>query len=314
MADPLQLSVVIVNWNVRELLRDCLNCLQRQTLPPDAFEVIVADNASRDDSVTMIRADFPEVRLIANDENLGFAGGCEQGYRIARGRYILLLNPDTAPPPNALRQMLSDFEAHPEAGILGSRLLNTDGTFQRSAGGAFPSLANLTWNYLFLNRLMPKLAPPSVFMHEDRGGVTDQDWVSGAALLFRREAVGETIFDPHYFMFGEDMDLCARVRDGGWRVLYSANQSIIHHHGKSFAHQSSLEVLANVYRGPRRFFRARHGLISTQAYDLILLIGYAIRWPLFKLLDLVKPRAGYDELARFSRQYLGIMLRTMWSP
>jgi GT2 family glycosyltransferase len=314
MAEDLPLSVVIVNWNVRELLRDCLQRLQRQTLGADAFEVIVVDNASHDGSVEMMRADFPDVRLIANDDNRGFAGGCEQGYRIARGRHVLLLNPDTAPPPNALRQMLTDFETRPDAGILGSRLLNTDGSFQRAAGGAFPSLANLTWNYLFLNQLLPKLAPPSVFMHEDLAGVRDQDWVSGAALLFRREAVGETIFDPHYFMFGEDMDLCARVRDGGWRVLYSANQSITHHHGKSFAHQSSLEVLANVYRGPRRFFRARHGPVATLAYDLILLIGYGIRWPLFRVLALVKPKRGYDELARFSLQYLGIMLRTMWTP
>lgn len=311
MSQP-DLSVIIVNWNVRELLRDCLAALARQSLAASRFEAIVVDNASADGSAEMVWAEFPEVRLIASGANLGFAPGCQLGYAEAAGRHILLLNPDTAPPPGALAQMLADFEAAPDAGVMGSRLLNTDGSFQRAGGGAFPSLGNLFWNYAFLDRLLPGLGPKPLFMRDGAQGVVEQDWVSGAALMFRREAVGEVIFDPDYFMFGEDMDLCARVRDGGWRVLYSARQSILHHHGKSFAAQPSAAIRASVYKGPRLFFAARHGRAALFAYDAILLFGYLVRWPLFALASLIRPGRRHGEMARFSRLYVFTMLRLMW--
>lgn len=316
MARAPDLSIIIVNWNVRDLLRECLFSLAPQVARARTrFEVIVVDNASSDGSVDMLRAEFPAVRLLVSRENLGFAGGCEAGYQVARGRCILLLNPDTEVPAGAIGQMLADLDAHPRAAVVGSRLVNSDGSFQRAAGGAFPSLANLVWNYLFLHRLLPRgWGPTAVYFQHDPPGLSEVDWVSGAALLFRRNAVGERIFDPHYFLFGEDMDLCDRLRREGWQVLYSANQTIVHHHGQSLKNQPSMEVLANVYRGPRRFFRARHGRAATVVYDAILLAGYLIRWPLFGVLDIILPRRGYGDLSRFSRRYVWIMLQTMRAP
>jgi len=310
MTGPVDLSIVIVNWNVRALLRACLQSLRDDA--SDTREIIVVDNASRDDSAAMVRAEFPEITLIESQINLGFAAGCQLGFEHSRGEYVLLLNPDTEVPPGAIQQMLTDLKSNERAAIVGSRMTNKDGGFQRAAGGAFPTIANVAWNYLFLNQLLPaRLAPPAVFLANDPRGIFEVDWVSGAAMLFRRAAIGERIFDPEYFMFGEDMALCARVRREGWTVLYSAHQSILHHHGQSYRQQSSLEILGTIYKGPRTFFRANHGPLSVLAYDTVLLVGYLLRWIIATMLRYVRPNRGYDEVARFSRNYVGVILRSM---
>jgi N-acetylglucosaminyl-diphospho-decaprenol L-rhamnosyltransferase len=310
MTGPIVLSIVIVNWNVRALLRACLLSLRNDNR--DTWEVIVVDNASADDSAAMLRAEFPEITLIESATNLGFAAGCQLGFEHSRGEYVLLLNPDTEVPPGAIEQMLTDLRHNERAAILGSRLTNRDGGFQRASGGAFPTIANVAWNYLFLNVLLPaRIAPPAVYLVDDPQGIFEVDWVSGAALLFRRAAIGERIFDPEYFMFGEDMALCARVRRQGWTVLYSTHQSILHHHGQSYRQQSSLEILGTIYKGPRTFFRANHGPLSVIVYDAVLLLGYLLRWILATILRYLRPNRGYDEMARFSRNYVGVIVRSM---
>jgi N-acetylglucosaminyl-diphospho-decaprenol L-rhamnosyltransferase len=305
------LSIVVVNWNVRDLLRDCLRSVVREMrLPPDAYELIVVDNASADGSVEMLRAEFPDVVLIASPDNLGFAPGCQVGYEQARGEFVLLLNPDTVILDSAIDAMLGQMGRDVRLGIVGSRLLNSDGSFQRATGGAFPTLRNLAWNYLFLARLLPAhWAPPALFLDGDPRGMRPIDWVSGASLMFRRAAVGETIFDPAFFMFGEDMALCDRIARAGWKVRLSADTAIVHHHGKSFAQQSDVAVLATVHKGPRGFFRRSRGPLAGFAYDAILFAGYLVRWPLFALAARLKPGRGHDEMARFSRRYVATMLR-----
>ncbi len=307
------LSIVIVNWNVRALLRTCLlSVCEDAAARTNPWEVIVVDNASSDGSTAMLREEFPGVTLIDSNVNLGFAAGCQVGYESSRGELVLLLNPDTEVPSGAIDRMVSDLQADERVAIVGSRLTNSDGSFQRAAGGAFPTIGNLAWNYLFLNRLLPsRVAPPSVYLENDPPGLFEVDWVSGAALLFRREAVGARIFDPEYFMFGEDMALCSRMRRQGWKVLYSAHQSITHHHGQSYRQQSSWEVLETIYRGPRTFFRANHGPVAAIAYDGVLLVGYLLRWIIGAILRRVRPNRGYDEMARFSRNYVGVILRSM---
>jgi GT2 family glycosyltransferase len=311
----LDLSVIIVNWNVCELLRECLLSVRRSLrLARERYEVIVVDNASADGSVDMLRAEFPDVRLIASDANLGFGRGCQVGYECSRGLNVLLLNPDTIVLGGAIDAMLGAMAQHPEAAVIGPRLLNSDGSFQRASAGAFPSLRNVAWNYLFLHRLLPaRLAPAPLFLDRDPGALIEIDWVSGAAMLLRREAVGEQIFDPAFFMFGEDMDLCDRLRRRGSKVLYCGQASIVHHHGRSLAQQSSLEVLATMHRGPRLLFRKRYRPAAAIAYDLVLLVGFLIRWPMFALLARLEPGRGFDGLSRFARRYVGVMLRLPWA-
>lgn len=315
MLEPLDLSVIVVNWNVCELLRECLLSIRRETrLAPERYEIIVVDNASQDGSVDMLRADFPDITLIASDQNLGFAEGCRRGYEGCRGRCVLLLNPDTIVLNGAIDLMMAEMGQHADAGIIGSRLVNSDSSFQRACGGALPSLRNVAWNYLFLNRVLPtRLSPAPLFLEHDPQGLFEIGWVSGAAMLCRRAAIGDRLFDPAYFMFGEDMDLCDRVSRSGWRVLYSAHHTIIHHHRRSLERQPSMEVLATLHKGPRTFFCKTHSRSAAFAYDLIILVGFLVRWPVFRLLACLKPGHGYDRSANTSRQYIGIMLRLVWA-
>lgn len=302
------LSVIIVNWNVRELLRACLDALAKTTAT--AHQTIVVDNASADGSVEMLRADFPEITLIASSDNLGFVAGCEAGYALATAPLVLLLNPDTEVHPGAIDRMVARFAENPRLGVLGGHLRNTDGSFQRAAGGYFPGLRNLAWNYLFLNRLLPRRwAPLPLYLETEPAGLDPIDWVSGAALMLRREAVGDPIFDPEIFMFGEDMALCHRIAESGWQVRIDAEARVTHHHGQSFRQANAHEVLASVYKGPRHFFRRNRSAAAALAYDAILFAGYAIRVPGYWLAARLRPGRGYDELARFACRYLGIMLR-----
>ncbi len=312
MSEPV-LAIVIVSWNVRALLRDCLASIPAGTaLPTEAYRIIVVDNGSHDGSADRVARDFPHVELIRSIDNLGFADGCQRGYDATDADIVMLLNPDTVVDPGAIDSMLATIAADPAIGILGSRLRNSDGSFQRAAGGAFPTLRNMAWNYLFLDRLCPKRwAPAPVYIVDDTPDVRPIDWVSGASLTFRRAAVGPRIFHPAFFMFGEDMELCDRVARAGWRVMFSGRQTITHHHGQSFARQSSVEVLATVYKGPRFFFRRTHGRLAGAAYDLILFTGYLVRWIAFGVLARLRPGAGHDQMARFSRRYLGTMLRAI---
>jgi len=311
---PPRLAIVIVNWNVRDLLRDCLAAVRdSEGLTPDAVETIVVDNDSADGSAAMVATEFPAVRLIQSGANLGFARGCQLGYETTAAPFVMLLNPDTVVDRDAIAAMLTTIAGDPSIGILGSRLRNSDGSFQRASGGAFPTLTNLAWNYLFLGHLLPRRwAPSAVYLNDDPPGIRPIDWVSGASLTFRRSAVGPSIFHPAFFMFGEDMELCRRVRDAGWQVLYSARQTITHHHGQSFSRQTSLDVLATVYKGPRFFFRQGRGPLARLCYDAILFAGYAGRWAIFSLLAVVRPGEGNAEMARFSRRYLGAMIKTMF--
>jgi N-acetylglucosaminyl-diphospho-decaprenol L-rhamnosyltransferase len=324
---PVLLSILIVNWNVRELLRACLLSVQRELrLPPEQYEVIVLDNASADGSVAMLREQFglpsaltpagrssgrsspPPVRLIESDVNLGFAAGCNRAYEQARGAFVLLLNPDTQIVDSALDGLLAVLQAHPRAGVVAPRLMHADRGFQRASCGALPSLRNTAWNYLFLQQLLPRRwAPPALFIDTDVSALTPVEWVSGCCMLLRREALGDTIFDEAYFLFGEDMDLCRRLRSTGWSVLYDGGHSIVHHHGSSFEQQDTPAVKAAAHHGPRRVFAKGRSRASVLIYDAILFVGYAVRWPLYALLERLRPGRGYGARARFSLRYVRSM-------
>lgn len=316
MASPLLLSILVVNWNVRDLIRACLLSVRKQTLlAADQYEIIVLDNHSQDGSVDMLRTEFPDVLLMVSDVNLGFAAGCNRAYAQARGEFILLLNPDTEVLDHALDTLLATMRSRPQAAVLGPRLVRSDGSFQRDSAGALPTLANTAWNYLFLQQLLPaRLAPPALFLADDPRDLRAIEWVSGASMLLRRQALGPSIFDEAFFMFGEDMDLCHRMRQAGWEVLYDGTTSMLHHHGSSFDQQDSLAVLATAHRGPRRVFAQRHGRLSLMAYDSIVMLGFGIRWPLYALLNVLRPGRGYAQRSSFSRRYLQAVLQERGRP
>jgi len=248
------LSVIIVNWNTIGLLRDCLQSLFASQ-SADALEIVVVDNASTDDSVGMIKRKFPAVRLIENTQNVGFARANNQGLAASQGRYVLLLNSDTLVPPSALMQLVAFMDEHPEAGASGPCLLQPDRRPQPFAFGSDPTPAYLLRRALTLLLLRRPL-------HDwNTDHVQVVDWVSGAGLIARREAVEQVgPLDEAIFMYFEDNDWCLRFRQHGWKVYYNPEATIIHLGSQSL--KQNPEAPKAYYASLQYFYQKHYGLIS----------------------------------------------------
>ncbi|MGB8643939.1 MAG: glycosyltransferase family 2 protein, partial [Anaerolineae bacterium] len=229
MTDPL-LTVIVVSWNTRELLRNCLASLARSV--DLAAETIVVDNGSADGTLEMLAADFPAVRVIANAMNRGFAAANNQGLAAAHGRYFLLLNSDTVVAPDVLSRLCAFMETHPEAGASGPQLHNIDGTLQPS-GRAFPTLFQAVTALLPMPRALRKtLASP--VERRDYTQVAMVDELSGAALCLWRTAIEQVGgLDEDFFFLGEDVDLCWRLHAAGWKIYYVPQAVVTHLWGGS---------------------------------------------------------------------------------
>ena len=269
------LSVIVVSWNVRDLLRRCLRSISNIQHRASSIEVIVVDNASTDGSVDMVRAEFPDVRLIVNPGNPGFAAANNQGIAVAQGRYVLLLNPDTEVVGDALATMVAFADDHPDVGVVGPQLLNPDGSVQ-SSRRRFPTLATAFFESTWLQPYAPRrlLERYYVFDQPD-GAVLDVDWVKGAALMARREAIEQVgRMDERFFMYSEELDWCRRFREAGWRVVYLPAAQIVHYEGKS-----SEQVLparhVHFQTSKVRYFRKYYGRVTAEALRLFLLGNYA---------------------------------------
>ncbi|NLE99960.1 MAG: glycosyltransferase family 2 protein, partial [Anaerolineales bacterium] len=249
-------TVVIVSWNVRSLLSRCLRSLADAGR---SLDVIVVDNGSSDGSAAMVQAEFPAARLIANADNRGFAAANNQGIALAEGRYVLLLNPDTEVVGDALATMVDYAEAHSDVAVVGPRLLGPDGSPQHSRY-RFPTLATA----LFESTWLQPVAPRRILEHYHALDLTDDrpvdvDWVRGAALLARRQAVEQIgLLDERFFMYSEELDWCRRFRDAGWRVVYFPAAQVVHYEGKS---SEQVAPARHIYfqTSKVRYFRKHHG-------------------------------------------------------
>ncbi|MET3373545.1 GT2 family glycosyltransferase [Variovorax boronicumulans] len=309
MTTPL-VTIIVVNWNVRELLHGCLKSVFEQGgLAADAMQVIVVDNASHDDSAQMVRTQFPQVQLIANNDNVGFGRANNQALIHCAGPYVLLLNPDTVVEQGAIAGLVQAMDAEPDVSVIGCRLLNGDRTLQRWTGGAYPRLLNLVNHYFFLDRLLPSAwRPLPLYLDRDVRNDMDVDWVSGACMMLRASALDGRLFNTEYFMYGEDMELCHRLKKAGGRVVYSPRISIIHFQGESMKKQEG-DVLLSSLKGPRQFYRQMRGGRALHVYDAVTVAGFALRWLLFRVAGLVRPGASFDGKARSSRD----MMRRAWA-
>lgn len=269
------LSVIIVNWNTRELLAACLRSVEGErfkaagseaqpstlNLRPLTAEVFVIDNASTDGSARMVRERFPWVKLIENAENVGFAAANNQGIGKATGRYVLLLNSDTVAPPAALEALVAFGDAHPRAGIVGARLVDPDGSFQ-AGPNRFPTLATVvleSWG--LIQRLTRNPYYPS---YPPERSQTSQrcDWVGGACLLARRTAIDQAgVLDESFFMNSEEVDWCYRMKQHGWEVWYAPAAAIVHLGGAS-AQRSTAAQRLRTYRGKVLFLAKHHGRVA----------------------------------------------------
>ena len=263
MAD---ISVVVVTWNALPWLEQCLESVRGR-------DVIVVDNGSSDGTVGLVRERFPDVRLI-EQENKGMGGGNNAGMRAADGRYFFLLNSDAwvVNDPlvgDALERLVAFADQHPEAAVVGPKLLNTDGTLQRSARGE-PTLWRLATEYLAIRKLAPRSGRLNPLYRGDfaHDRVEEVDWLSGSALLVRRQAADAVgLFDEDFFMFSEEVDWMTRFRRAGWKVLFFPGAKVVHVGGASHGGLMYVENL----RGHLRWFAKHRGAKEAERVRKLLL-------------------------------------------
>ncbi len=300
------LSILIVNWNTRELLARCLSSIYEH--PPDAaFEVIVVDNASEDGSPAMVRERFPQARLIENQENVGFARANNQAIRHSQGAFILLLNSDTLIHPHALNRLVGFMEAHPGAGMVGPRVLNPDGSLQPSCT-PFPTLAREAWRLFHGDRLKPLAVYPMASWEVTRPRQVDV--LMGACLLARREVIDQIgLLDETFFMYSEEVDWCLRAKRAGWEVWWEPRATITHYGGQS-SRQAQQAMFLQLYRSKVLFFHKHYGRTRTLAYKILLTLAALPRLALALLALLESPtrQAQHRQLAANYR----LLLSRVW--
>lgn len=229
------IAVIIVNWNAREDLRACLTSLYADPKPQVTCDVWVVDNASGDGSAAMVAAEFPEVQLRANTENLGFSKANNQAIQDSDSRYVFLLNSDAAIHSGALDTLAAYADSHPNAAILGPKVLNPDGTLQFSCR-RFPSLGAGFFRNTYLGRLFPnnRFAADYLMTSFDHASDLAVDWVSGCAMLLRRTAIDQIgALDERFYMYCEDVDICQRAWDANMEVVYVPEAVVTHAIGRS---------------------------------------------------------------------------------
>ena len=264
----MDLSIIIVSWNTKELLLSCVKSVFEggQGI---SREVIVVDNGSQDGSRQEVKKIFPFVRLVENERNLGFAKGVNQGLEIASGRYVLLLNPDTRMKQGAIERLMSFMDVHPDTGVAGAQLLNPDGSKQNSIAN-FPSLATELLNKSLLRRLFPKWFPGKEKNYSEPVEVNS---VIGACMMVRREALDQVgLLDEDYFLFLEETDWCYRMKKGGWKIFHVPQAEVFHLQGKS-AEADKKRARVEYFRSRYHFFKKNRG----GGQWSILLAGLLIR-------------------------------------
>jgi GT2 family glycosyltransferase len=282
----MDLSVVIASFNARDYLRRCLTSLYAHTRDID-FEVIVVDNASWDGSPDLVEAEFPQAALIRSPGNLGFAAACNRGIAEAQGEFVLLLNPDTEVAENALAPMVAYCREHPQVGILGPRLLNSDGSLQLSCRRFPGHLTGLFNRQSLLTRLFPRNRFSARYLMSDwsHNAIAEVDWLSGACMMLRRSMLHDIGgMDEGFFMYIEDVDLCYRAHQGSYQVVYFPTVAVTHHIGRSsdtLPNRSVIQWHRSMWRYYRKHMRGNRlldgltlaGIGARCGYQLLLQNG-----------------------------------------
>jgi GT2 family glycosyltransferase len=274
MADP-AVSVVVVTYNALPYVEQCLQSVA-------GHETVVVDHGSTDGTVAAVREQFESVRLV-EQENLGLAAGWNRGIRETSGpgasRFVLILNADAWAVGDGLRQLLEFAERQPEAAVVGPKLLNTDGSLQRSVRG-FPTLWRLATEYFFLRKLAPRSRALNAFYAGgfDHDRVAEAEFVMGSVMLVRRAAIDQVgLLDENFFLFSEETDWCYRFHEAGWKVLFFPGAEFVHVGGASHGGRMFRENL----RGHLRFMAKHHGAKDAERARRLLLTALRLRGALF---------------------------------
>jgi len=303
----MDVSIIIVNWNTKKLLKDCLTSIYEQT-GNLGYEVLVVDNCSSDGSTEMVKADFPQVILIQNKENRGFAAASNQAIAVARGRYVLLLNSDTLVLDKAIKKTITFADEHPNAGAIGCRVLNPDGTMQPTCF-MFPSILNMLLESTYLYKFFPK---SKFFGREamtwwDRNDVREVDVITGCFILVRREAIEQVgILDKRFFMYGEETDWCYRLKKNGWKVMFTPIGQIIHFGGQSTS-KTPVTMIIQLRLSILKFIKKHYGWPSPIFARFLTALFFAIRLPIWFAIFLLRPLHRGEATIKMQAYSTGIL-------
>lgn len=264
------LSIIIVNWNSKDYVRKCLASLEKQTAQFDV-EIIVVDSGSFDGCDVMLANEFPKTVFVQGEKNLGFGRANNLGADRAIGEFVWFLNPDTEVVAAAATTLLHTLKNNTNAGLVGARLLNTDGTLQTSCVQSLPTPINQALDAEFLRRIFPHSRLWGIAALQSRTGTIEVQAVSGACMMSRREVfdrIGR--FDPRYFMYCEDMDLCLRIQKAGLKVLYVPEAEVLHHGGGSSQKQFSKFSTVLTREAVAYYLRSNFGPSHAWYYRLCL--------------------------------------------
>jgi len=303
----LDLRICIVNYNTRELLRACLASIQANP-PPGQFEVVVVDNASRDGSVEMVRESFPRVRLIASEDNLGYAAGNNLGLAGSDARYDLILNSDIEVHEGCFARLIQFMDTHPEVGMCGARLILPDGTIQPSVATEL-TLRKFATQQLLLDRTgLARYTFGEYWV--DVSAVTEPievEQCTGACMFCRREAMDDVgPMDAKYWMYCEDSDYCQRFRERGWKLYYVPDATMLHVLGGS-SRTARAEMIAAYNHSAARYFYLNHGRLQGVLARWVGLTGSTLRLVLWT----VAMVGTLGLVGRFRRQ-AALFAKTVW--
>jgi GT2 family glycosyltransferase len=279
----MDLSVIILNYNTKEHLRKCLNSI-RQTKTAFQIEIIVADNGSQDGSLGMVKQDFPEVKIVDNNANLGFAKGNNLAIKQASGKYILLLNSDTTVDARTFDETIRYLDAHPQVGALGAKVLLPDGQLDKACRRRFPNPANSFLRLFGLRK----------FSNYNIAGDIDQeaevDAIMGAYMAVPRLVINQVgLLDEQYFMYGEDLDWCWRIKHAGYKVVYYP-KSVITHYKYGSSKTIPFKVIGWAHDAMKIFYRKFYAPKHSWLFNQVIYLGINLRMYLVMLVNLFRRR------------------------
>ena len=286
------ISICIVTYRARDFLRDCLRSIYG-TVDPVSVEIIVVDNHSEDDTVGMLTQEFPDVRLLVNDRNTGYTVPNNQAIRESSGRYIMLLNPDTLVKPNALAELVAFLDSHPEAGIVGPKVLNRDGTLQKQCRRSEARPWDTFTYFSGLSRLFPhdKRFAGYLMTYLSEDTAHEAEAVSGSCMLIRRTVIEQIGgLDEDFFAYQEDSDFCRRARMAGWKVFYNPAAHIVHYAGEGGSGVQPFRSIMEWHRSYYLYYRKHFAVDYPFWFNWIYYAGMLLKFALGLFLNLFRKK------------------------
>lgn len=303
----IDLTVIIVNYNSKDCLKTCLNSILTYSLKAK-IEIFVSDNNSHDGSIYMVKNYFPQVYLIENGDNIGYSAAANKAIRQSSGKYILILNNDTEILNNSIDTMVDIMDKMQDVGILGCRLLNSDGTLQQSFGYFNLGFLSEAIQKFFFNRYKRGNRFVGSYLNRIHNKFREVDWISGACIMVRRKAIEDVeLMDENYFMYFEEIDLCNRIREKGWKIYYTPEAKMIHHGGKSSNFNYDM-IMIEYRKSQMYFYKIHYGILYLKILKMYLILKTSFLYIRNSLKGLLKEN-NTNSATKVPRRLLSVIWR-----